>query len=377
MTAAWKIRLSNPRVCAGKRQPWPPYCPSFTNEELAGEIWGLFLWAGLFPETALFAHEHILLHTNENFDLPIYLLVLYNRCLRFSCLHNIKVHMMETLKSNSLKKNKTSLILDIFIWLYKNFVTICKGEDNNEKINSCSIIIEHLPSVMHCAKHLRSDNPFNHSQNTISWKLKGWPCKLVNQGSEVLNDLSQLIDFRIGIPINFCATCDSHAMQVSLVKRHGVPNLEHEAATAGPGGGVATESHLLGLAICCTHAALIEMWVGLRISWCVCTFVCSYVCMYVWLMCMDIHVYVSITCVPACMCTVLMYCECICICMYLCEHMYMLCVLHAVSAHACILVSMCLSVWRWEGRLWHKLFWSVLQKSSLRCSDYLNTGLWI
>lgn len=301
MTAAWKLRLSHPRVCAGKRQPWPHYCPPFINEELAGETWVIFLWAGLFPETALFAHEHILLHTNEIFDLPIYLLVLYNRCLRFSCLHNSKVHMMETLISNSLK-NKNLVWYWIYLFGCRKFLSLpARAGNDNERNNSCSIIIKHLPSVMHCAKHLRSDNPFNQSQNTTRWKLKGWPCELVNQGSEVLNDLSQLIDFWIGIPSNFCATCDSHTMQVSLVKRHGVPKLEHEAAAAGPGGGVATESHLLGLATYCTHAALIEVWVGLRISWCVCTFVCTYVCMYglcVWIymymcvyMCASMHVY--------------------------------------------------------------------------------------
>ena len=82
---------------------------------------------------------------------------------------------------------------------------------------------------------------------------------MVNQGSEVFNDLSQLIDFRIEIPSNSCAACDSHTMQVSLVKRRGVPKLEHEAAAAGPGGGVATESHLLGLATYCILAALIEV----------------------------------------------------------------------------------------------------------------------
>lgn len=82
---------------------------------------------------------------------------------------------------------------------------------------------------------------------------------MVNQGSEVLNDLSQLIDFRIGIPSNSCAACDSHTMQVSLVKRRGVPKLEHKAAATGPGGGVGTESHLLGLDIYCTLTALIEV----------------------------------------------------------------------------------------------------------------------
>lgn len=82
---------------------------------------------------------------------------------------------------------------------------------------------------------------------------------MVNQGSEVLNDLSQLIDFQIGIPSNSCAACDSHTMQVFLVKRRGVPKLEHEAEATGPGGGVATESHLLGLATYCTLAALIEV----------------------------------------------------------------------------------------------------------------------
>lgn len=89
----------------------------------------MFLWAALFPEAALFAHEHILLHTNEIFNLPIYLLVLYSRCLNISCLHNINVHMTEALISNSLKqKKKAGLIFDIFIWLHKDLVNTCKDQ---------------------------------------------------------------------------------------------------------------------------------------------------------------------------------------------------------------------------------------------------------
>lgn len=52
----------------------------------------------------------------------------------------------------------------------------------------------------------------------------------------------------LGFQPSFYAACDSHTMQASLVKRHGVPQLEPKVAAAGPGGGVATESHLLDLA---------------------------------------------------------------------------------------------------------------------------------
>lgn len=125
---------------------------------------------------------------------------------QYQCAHDRSINIQLTKTEKKLVWFLIFLFGCIKIWSIP-----ARTRDNNDKNNSCSIIIEHLPSVVHYAKHLRSDNPFNHSQNMIRWKLKGWPCKLVKQGSEVLNDLSQLMGFKFGIPTKFlCCLWQSH-----------------------------------------------------------------------------------------------------------------------------------------------------------------------